>query len=562
MPLLCLFAITVTAQREKKDPAATEATGTQQDPHQVEKLYHEAAIRSAQENYREALELYREVVKLDPDNHAAHYNIGRILLLQEGNPSAALPEALAALTAESPVFWYYELAALVYHALGDLPKATRYLEQGTALFPAFVEARFQLASFYVEDQQFPKALKLYDELELLTGNTEEVAIQRYTIYMRQGDRDKAVAELRRLIQRFPDNRQHYVMLFQTYLLFKQPEEAEAVLDELLALDPGNLFALEQKIDRYLQLGALDQLKAFFEQVLASETISSETKLQLLSLLEDRVNSSEMAALVKEVATFLAQYAPNSPEVVLRRAMQALREDDYNAARKLFLEVLSEDPLAQEAWDGLLTTDDALLRYDWLLSDAFRALEAYPNQPRYNLAYATAARWQEDFATATRYADRYLLLATPTTGESLFAHTLLAEANAGAGDLEAAEENWQHALTLVPDEPETLARYATYLLASGLTEQAEKPLALANRMEPDNPWVAFAVGYQAWLTKGYADAEAAWLLAYEMRPSAWIAEHLGDVFAATDRLEEARRYWQLARDKGGNPDRLDGKLKTP
>lgn len=546
--------LTAHAQRRGREtpPADTLPELTEA---QVVALYHDAATRHAQEAYDEAAELYQTFLKYRPNTAAAHYNLARIWLTGR-NYTAARTAAETALKLDGTNFWYYEVLSAIAAAELDYAKAARYLEKGLALSPDQLEARFTLADYYTQAADYSKALEQYTQLADLTGERTPIALRRYHIFLRMGNLSAATELLREVIGYENDPQPYYELLYDTYRLAQDARGAQAVLDELLGRYPTNSFGLTRQLEALLRANDLAGAEALLEPLFEAPGTPLALKLALLDpLVQAGPPAQPLLALLFER---LASRHPEAAQVQLRVGEEALRRGDMATARAAFLRVVAQDRTQVAAWRGLLQADGALWRYDWLFDDAGRALELFPNEPFINLAYAEAARWQDQPETAQRYADRFLLLGEPASGQMLQAQVLLGDAAAALGDTAGVHAAFGAALRRLPDEPVLLARYALALLRLGLPEAAEPHLARARGLEPDNPWVLAANGTWLLLKSDFAGATQYLRAAYDQLPTAYLAETLADACAAQRDGDCARQYYQAALAQGGNPARLHAK----
>jgi len=111
----------------------------------------------------------------------------------------------------------------------------------------------------------------------------------------------------------------------------------------------------------------------------------------------------------------------------------------------------------------------------------------------------------------------------------------------------AEDDFLHALKLMPDQPDVL----NYLAYGWLTQnthlkKAEEMLKIAIISQPNNAYIMDSYGWALYKLKRYDDAvkfleRANLMIPYDPTTN----DHLGDIYWKTGRKNEARFQWQRA-----------------
>jgi choline-sulfatase len=121
--------------------------------------------------------------------------------------------------------------AKTYGHLNRMVDAESQLKSIVRDFPDYFEARFELASYYTEKQQYN------DALNLLAGNSAEVHNQRGIIFLAKRDYENAATEFREASRR-TENAQYSNNLGVALRMQKQMQEAEAAFRHALELQPS------------------------------------------------------------------------------------------------------------------------------------------------------------------------------------------------------------------------------------------------------------------------------------------------------------------------------------
>jgi tetratricopeptide (TPR) repeat protein len=156
------------------------------------------------QQFREALTAYQEVVKLDPKDDEAYYQLA-LLHLREGKP---------------------EDVKLAHQALLTVVK----------LKGSRIDAHLQLAQLYLLSGQPEKARLHADAILAAEPTHPDGHLIRGVSLVREGRIEKGIAELREAIEADPKHRGAYLELARTYAQQRNFPEAEAVLRDSLQID--------------------------------------------------------------------------------------------------------------------------------------------------------------------------------------------------------------------------------------------------------------------------------------------------------------------------------------
>ena len=284
---------------------------------------------------------------------------------------------------------------------------------------------------------------------------------------------------------------------------------------------------------------------------------------------------EFQALLKEF--------PNNPDVTMAVGLLSLQVNDYDAAEiqlKHALEINYKDPDAVRFYLGQLNEerkrpDEALrwyssiesgeqyvparARYATILAkqgkvpDARKYLQESARNPQqvvqFTQAEAQLLREVNDYRAAYDVLSR-AVEKNPNSPELLYDQAMAAE----KVDLyDVLESNLRKVIQIKPD-------YAHAYNALGYTladrnmrlQEAYTLIEQALKLSPEDPFIMDSMG---WVLYRMSQSDAALTFlkrAFELRPDAEIAAHLGEVLWAAGQRDEARKVWNGAlKDNPGN-----------
>ncbi|MBA4217642.1 MAG: PEP-CTERM system TPR-repeat protein PrsT [Methylibium sp.] len=289
-------------------------------------------------------------------------------------------------------------------------------------------------------------------------------------YLAQGNLPDAKLAVTRALQLTPDAEDAVTVGARTKLAANQPDEALAMLDELLARNPKANKVLLLKAEVLLARRKPEDAEPLLSQVLELDPGSYEARSLLLRMALGRQQLDAAAKLVDSMPPALAK----KPQGRFLQAQVALAKGDAAKARELALPLLKLMPnylpllrLASGAHQQLGELPDA----ENLLN---QALKLTPDDPGLRRQFAGLQLQRRSPAKALETL-RPLLESGKTDAETLM---LAGRAQLLQGNFEGADQAFGAAAKLRPDDPKTSAALALTAIArdSGSPGAANKAKA--------------------------------------------------------------------------------------
>lgn len=526
----------------------------------IDYYYVEAATQAALMNIPEAVALYKEVLKIDPANHAAMYEISR-LLLSAGKISEALPYAEKSWQLNTSNYWYGQQAAEVYVKLNKFTEAEKVLLKMADKFPEDKEVRINLADLYLRSGQNDKALKSLDQLEKVAGESSEINLQRFRIYAGSSRQTEARAELRKLIRANPENTDYYRYLYDYFQILNMPDSATTVLEDLLKADPSNAFGLITLSQNYKASGRDKEASELQARALNSEGLTPDGKLQLLLAISGTLTQdSGLYDAVSEMTDKLLLEMPSSHVLLALRADLYRMKNNLDSARVYLLRSLELEGNNESLWENLLYLDATLQNYDLLFSDSEKALDFFPNSQAILYMQGVSAFSLKKFEDSKYALEKALKLTGNNQEQEAGILSTLGEVYHNLGEHSLSDQTFEKALQLNPDNATLLNNYAYYLsLRSIELEKASQMVQKALKLEPGTPSFEDTYGWILYQQGKYPEAQKLIQSAYDKSPSPDVAEHLGDVYFKLGNAAKAVEFWTIARELGIKSPALDKKI---
>jgi tetratricopeptide (TPR) repeat protein len=171
--------------------------------------------RSAPVSFAKAVERYGQSVALDDRSARLQYKLG-LASYRAGLTMKAIRALREAVDLEPRFAEAHYVLGICLREANQPEEAVRSLERAVVLSPALLPVREELADLYEKLRRHEARLS---HLEALAALQPSAARERAlaTGYSSAGNLDRAVGQLARAAQRYPDDRQTYVMLGRLWL---------------------------------------------------------------------------------------------------------------------------------------------------------------------------------------------------------------------------------------------------------------------------------------------------------------------------------------------------------
>ncbi|TAE50142.1 MAG: hypothetical protein EAZ89_12680, partial [Bacteroidetes bacterium] len=182
----CTDSGSLWAQKKPGKGRETPTTPAPGERDRAESLYVEACTQMIRGDYNSAAGLFKQVVAADPSNHAALYNLCKILTELRQYDEAIL-RGQSAIQGDPGNPWYYRSLSQAYELKGDFSGAISVLEKLLQKYPLEADDRLNLSELYQRNRNLPKSLEQLSKIEAQKGPSEEISFRKYRIHRESGD---------------------------------------------------------------------------------------------------------------------------------------------------------------------------------------------------------------------------------------------------------------------------------------------------------------------------------------------------------------------------------------
>ncbi|MCL2417535.1 MAG: tetratricopeptide repeat protein [Bacteroidales bacterium] len=515
------------------------------------------------EDYVSALNTFFEVLSIDNQHAPAHFQISRIRLMQGQFSEAEIHAERAWRLSPNNKFYLRHLAEIYRHN-NRLTHALSSYERLITLDPRNEDLYLlEMANLNLMLRRPMETLRILNLLEERHGVSEELSMQKISIFQALGQEAGIRNELEKLIREFPNDPRFFVLLGDFNIQTGRPDEAFDNFQKALSLDPEDPYVRLALVEHYQLRGdttsMLEQLVLALENPRLDIDVKVAIMIHLLQVSEGKENIYRMLDAILSAH-------PNEPKALALYADFLLRHDRYEEARDKYRKVVALDDTQWLVWEALLITNLMVLDTTGLVQDGKAALERFPEQPLVYYIIGTGYHLKRDYVMAMQFLEQAAALAESNPRLLAQVHSDLGNIYHFLGDHERSDRNFRKALELEPENYIALNNFSYFLaLRRENLEEAEQMSLFVVQRNPTNStfldthaWVLFKQGR-------FDDARVIMELAIEFGgyEHAIILEQYGDILWKTGDKERALEQWKKAQamEYAGSSQFLDEKIQT-
>ncbi|MCZ2394222.1 MAG: tetratricopeptide repeat protein [Chitinophagales bacterium] len=569
--LLALLMLQGNAFAKKKAKDKKENTSSIPAGNTVKSLTREALFINAMQskllgNYNEALLRFSAIVKEDPSNYEAHFQLAQVYY-QLSLFDKAEAACMKAVSLNPNKEWFYIYLGQIQYEKGEVSKAVETYKKLVQLKPNDISLYMDYASLLIEDDKKKEALAVYDLLEKKFGVREDLALEKMLLYSDLKMFDKNIEEANKLLHLDSNEYRYYGYLGDAYEEKGQKEKAIEVYRRVLKMDVGNVQAYYSILKIYHQEKDDDKLEQVLLEIIHSKDIEVKDKLTLvLPIIQENIFGEVMLneELTQKIIDELTVSHPSDHDVLLFVA------DIYHNVKK-------EDKATQIIQRGLADTSATEIdvvnylsiliemgNFELIAQEASLASKKFPDNAVFDYLKAISFFNLKNYKqTQSSYQEG---LQKKNDNQNLRLQMLigLADVSGELKDFDLADKSYDSALEIDPNNALALNNYAYYLSIRNIElDKAEKMSKKSNLLEKDNAayqdtyaWIFYQKGdYKEalnWMKKSLNSAGD--------QPSYEMLHHMGDILLKLDETNQAVQYWEQSLKLNDQQDGLLEKIE--
>ncbi|MDX9931426.1 MAG: tetratricopeptide repeat protein [Bacteroidales bacterium] len=508
-----------------------------------------------------AMGLYQTIIEQDPLHDASLYELARLKMLN-GETDMAVDLLKTAIRVDPDNIWYKLAYAGAFEKSGKYSEAAIQYKNLRNKYPEKYELYEYEAQCYIQNNEFQKAIDVYNEIELQTGITEQIGIQKYYIYQNWSKTDKAMNEVQKLADHFPENPQYSMALVEYYMRTGRAGLALNSINAVLTVDPENALAHAYLADYYHMSGndSLAVKEIFY--IIGSVSTGIDEKISLLMNVYRAGNVYGDTTVVYPMLDTLVSVHADEAKAWAMYADFLNADDRMDEAMVMWKKSLEFDKSVFTIWNLMMNVFYDNQQYDSLLTYASEAAELFPEQSsvwfflglaQYHAAMFEKAVVSLEFASDLRLSNKEM------KNESLF---LLADTYAKTGRNDDSDAMFEKLIGEDPDNVVAKNAYAYSLaLRKNNIDRAQQLIAEALTGNEDKAEFQHTYGLVLFRLGKYLEAAEAYRKAIELGgdDDGALLEHYADVLFFQNKTEDALHFWLMARELGGVGKMIDQKI---
>jgi tetratricopeptide (TPR) repeat protein len=523
-----------------------------------------AQSEKAKGNINAAYNLFNECLKIEPDNGATHYELGRIDLQVLNDANSALDHAKRCVESDKTNGWYQMLLAECYLALAKYDLAIKTYTEVIRLNPDDPNVLYEKANAQLYAGKYSDAIITYDELEKKSGPYEELTMQKHQLYMQIGNKSKAGEELEKLARHFSDEPRFWGLAAQFYRDMGMEEKWVEALREMEKTAPGNGQVHYQLSEYYAAKG--DSKKSYDELKLAFQTtdLSIDQKMMvLLKYMSLTDFKPEFSGQAYELLDLTESLHSGEAKVFSIYGDFLYRDGKKQEALNKYIKARDLDASHKLIWEQILIIQSELSQFQAMAKGSKDAIGLYPALPDFYYYSGLANSRLKNYDVAIEDLRIGKELVIENNMMLLQFYSLLGESYHYASRHKESDEAYEEALRIDSDNVFVLNNYAYYL--SLRKEKLDKAASMSARCNELQPGVSSFEDTYAWILfqqKKYQDA-LLWIEKALSRGeiNGELLEHHGDILYQLGRTAEAVTKWKEAENKGGAGPKIRQKIET-
>lgn len=517
-------------------------------------FFYEAAKAKAQNNYDEAFDFLQYCLGIDTTNAEVYFQLGGFYNTLD-NKNEAMNCYRNAVLYNSDNLYYNMAFATLCLEFKQYSDAISVYESLVNKYPENQELYLYLSESYRLDGDIQKAVEALNKLEQLIGLNEKISLQKFQLYTALKQEDKAFAEIKKYIDKYPTETKYQILLGDLYLQAGKKNEAFLIYSKAKAADPENPYLITSMAEYYEQTNNKAAAESELKTALISPKMDIDTKLGILAQYVGTLkqNKQDINTANPLFDTLLVQH-PQEPKLNMMYGNLLMIQEKKTEARsqyKIFAEANPTNPLG---WEQMLMTayPDSL---DLSLAICNEAIKNIPDQPQFYFYKGLTNYLRKDYKQALETLQKGIQYVDEQQTP------LLSDFYGQMGDLyyqlnksDSAFWAYDKALEYNPQNLGILNNYSYYLsLEKKNLDKAEKMSSLTIKAEPSNPtyldtygWVLFEQGAYL-MAKIYIENAIKYSKEKNEDINAEVYEHYGDVLYKSDEKEKALEYWMKAKE---------------
>lgn len=387
-----IIVLTYNATSQDNRPSETEL--------KIEEMFIKATQKKILGFEDEALALFVDLLKKDPENAEVAYQISR-LKQQSNSITEAIQYAQLAFEMEQGTIYQNHYIQLLKQS-GDDQAAFNLYESLLKNDPSNNEYLYEFAFLNDKVGKTDQAIKMLNTLQKQSGLNEKISFSKYNFYLKLNKSKKAVQELIALSEAFSENAEYMIQVAQHYDSNEDESAAKVWYEKAIQKDPMNVKAnialLNDHLDNNNPEGYFKSVKV----ILISPQTPIQNKTALFKEMIDHLFSGKIQIDEVELFELLSTLKQIYPGDTLLNGLMGevyFYYGRFNKAKNHYLRGLNDQKNNVLMWTRIL---DCFIHLDYqrdFIAYANEFYELFPANASAYLYTGVAKFYEGDFSLA-------------------------------------------------------------------------------------------------------------------------------------------------------------------
>jgi tetratricopeptide (TPR) repeat protein len=530
-----------------------------------EKLMMEAKKLSFKGNFSQAAISYRKAIEIDTECDACYYELAN-LLLYANKEQEAKENAWKAYSLDPQNPWFALLYGRLCYHFKEYDEAQRLFRQILVHHGKKQDIWFGLASSYEEQKLYPEALGILDSMLMRFGENDDIVYRIFNISMDMGNYDRAVSEIKKLVNNYPDDPRFATLLADACAEMGNDTLAIEAYNRAIAINESFAPAFLGKAETFRKKGQFANYFKTLQQYTKNKDITPEAKAEYLNLvLKIPSFANHFKGNIDTLFAILSAVHPVSMELQFMRAHYFAATQRPELSVSILNHLTDMDSDNKSIWLQLLALEYSLKMYGQLEESSQKAIASDPGYATFYMYSALALWMQKKTMPAIEILETGI---AKTRYDSVFvdnAISFLGDLYFSINKSKKAFAYYEKALKINPRNATVLNNYAYYLCLTK-SKRLDKAYTMSKKaieIESNNPSFLDTYAYILFLQGKYEEAKKIFrkALAFGGDESAVVLDHYADTLDKLGERDIAKIYWSQALDKPDclNPEQIKKKL---
>lgn len=537
----------------------TVTPGTNRDSNMVKQLFFAGLREKMSENYVVAATNFNKIVGLDPNNHAAYFELANADLRLDKLLEAE-QHIKQAIKINAGNLWYWRLLGEVYKRSNKMPELIEVFNQLIRLDPENDAYYFDKANAQFLANQPDAAKKTYGEIQSKFGDSRDLVNARKRLQANGSATTES--DIVKLLEGNQADVKNYLYAAGLLLQKGNDQEALKVLTKAQQLEPGNFEVNLALADIYRSQkndeSAFSSLKLAFQ----SNDMPLVEKVKIIAALFPKMNRPVVAKNVNELSKLVAEKNPTEAKALALYGDVLYQQNNLKEALIQYQAALKLNEQVYIVWEQVINIQTLLGHYDEAIKVGDEALTIYPNQASlyYYMAYALFKTGKYESAQNNLKTSLQLDVDNKSLQAQIYA--LQGDVYISQNNFGQAKTAFEKAIVLEPDNYLIMNNYAYYLaLRNDDLTKAAKYAETAALAMPNNPSMADTYAFILFKQQKY-DLAKTWIekaLQNNSNKNGVYLERYGDILFLKGEKDAALIQWQKAKETGNGSEVLIKKI---